>query len=241
MLLTTRDTTRDIVRDRRDAGFTLIELLVATMILGVIISALAAAIIGVLRNTNDTGDRLALSHDAQISAAFFARDVASVGLRTYNATGADFTASIQPDGAAFACGTTTVPASIVRIWGDDWDNSQDPPVVQTDSVSYYLVPLPGTQLSELHRVKCLNSGSPGSDAPSGTAGSDAVLAHNVYTGPAPSDPADLRRAPTLTCSTTCGGTAGTPVPQQVTLTLWVGATRDDAYQITLTGQRRQTV
>src|SRR5438128_3603541 len=63
-----------------EAGFTLVELLVAIAILGIIIPAIGAALISIIHNTNATSQRLAESHDAQTTAAYFANDVQSVAV-----------------------------------------------------------------------------------------------------------------------------------------------------------------
>ncbi len=68
-------------RGRGDDGFTLIELLVSIVILGVVMTGLAAVVISYLKDTNSTIGRLQESHDAQISAAFFTQDVESAGVR----------------------------------------------------------------------------------------------------------------------------------------------------------------
>jgi len=201
---------------RRDAGFTLIELLVTVVILGLIMLPLGNAIIGVLHNYNATSDRLALSHDAQISAAYFGRDVAAVGLHDYPANGAPLKASVQVNAqyntGGQTCGTAATPAALVRFLSDDWDNSGPQPVLGTDVVAYYLA---GTQL---HRLRCTGSATPASDV---------ILAHYV-TG-----------TPKVTCvnPVVCDGAS---VPEQVNLTFTVSKSPTDSYQLTLTGQRRQT-
>jgi prepilin-type N-terminal cleavage/methylation domain-containing protein len=208
--------------DRRDAGFTLIELLISILILGVIIVPLGNAVIGLIRNTDATSDRLALSHDAQISGAYFARDVAAVGLRDYTVGGTPFLPSVQL-GAAYnaggvTCGTPATPNALLRLLSDDWDDTAVPPVQGKDVVAYYLTP-PSGGVSELHRLRCTGPA---------TTGPDTVVAHNV-------DPA--------TALVTCAGPStceAVPVPQQVTLSFWVVKTSVGAYPITLTGQRRQT-
>jgi len=206
--------------DRRDAGFTLVELLIAMVILGVIIVPLGNAIIGFIRNTDATSDRLALSHDAQISAAYLARDVAAVGLRDYTVSGTPFLPSIQLnagyDAGGRICGTPATPTALLRLLSDDWDDTGTTPVVRTDIVAYYLTP-PSGGVSELHRISCTGPA---------TSGPDIVLAHNV-------DPT----TPSLNCSSTCDAAT---VPQQVTLSFRVTKTSVGAYPITLTGQRRQT-
>lgn len=66
----------------RDGGFTLLELLIVLVIIPMIIGGVAAAVIAELDNTSQ-GDphgtfvRLANAHDAQITSAYFVRDVQS--------------------------------------------------------------------------------------------------------------------------------------------------------------------
>lgn len=208
-------------RPARDAGFTLVELLLVVVILGVIMVPLSNVVIGALRHQQSTQDRMALSHDAQISAAYFAQDVATVGVRNYSAapppsSSLPFLASVQVDAAFNAggrvCGSAATPTAKVRFLADNWDSTASPATVAVDVVAYYLA---GT---ELHRAKCL--------AGSATPASDVVLAHNV-------DPSTL----TVTCSSQCDAAT---VPQQVTLAFSVTAPTVGAYPITLNGQRRQS-
>jgi prepilin-type N-terminal cleavage/methylation domain-containing protein len=209
--------------DRHDSGFTLIELLIAIVVLGVITSALGNAVIGFVKNNGVTADRFALSHDAQISAAYLATDVASVGMRDYIAApDADgnvrFLPSIQLNAAydnGKTCGTPATPTAAVRFLSDDWDSAGPTPVLGTDVVAYYLKPT-GT-VSELHRIKCAGSATPLSDA---------VLAHYVVPGTL-----------VVLCSSDC---AAAPVPQQVTVSFSVSKPSVGTYLISLNGQRRQT-
>lgn len=206
---------------RRDDGFTLIELLIAIVILGVITIPLADVVISVFDNTDATSARMTLSHDAQISAAFFARDVAATGVRDYSGQIANgsvpFKQSIQLNAAYNAggntCGTSATPTALVRFLSDDWDTSQATPVQNTDVVAYYLVPV--GSVDELHRLKCTS-----------TTTLDTVVAHNVNP-----------TTPSVTCSTTCTDPS---VPQWVKLSFTVTAPSADPYPIILTGQRRQT-
>lgn len=61
----------------QDEGFTLPELLISTVIVGIVLGAVVSAIILALR-THETRTRLIESHDEQLTAAYLARDVASV-------------------------------------------------------------------------------------------------------------------------------------------------------------------
>ncbi|GAA4417763.1 type II secretion system protein J [Actinokineospora soli] len=207
------------MRVTRDDGFTLVELLVAVVILGVIAVPLAHALLGVFGRQDETAARMALSHDEQISAAHFARDVAAVGRR--DQTAAMTASGNQPmlpsvqlaaayDAGGVTCGDATTPTALVRLLSDRWDTSGASPVVRTDVVAYYLAG------GELRRLKCAGSATPVSDI---------AIAHHV-------DPATAA----VTCSSACGAAT---VPQRVTLAFTVTAPRADPHPITLTGQRRQ--
>jgi prepilin-type N-terminal cleavage/methylation domain-containing protein len=207
-----------------DEGMTLIELLIAVAVLAVITAPLANAIIGYLRVSDAALERMVLSHDAQISAAYFARDVASAGLRDYSgavdSTGTvPFKASVQTtaafDAGGTVCGTAATPVASIRFLSDNWNTSGATPVAGTDVVTYYLRPVAST--AELRRMKCTGSPVPASDI---------VLAHNV-------DPETV----SVTCSSPC---SGTPVPEHVTLSFTVRTGNATPYPVTLSGQRRQT-
>jgi len=207
-----------------EAGLTLIELLIAISVLAVITAPLANAIIGYLRVSDATLERMVLSHDAQISAVYFARDVASLGMRDYSgdvdSTGTvPFKASVQTaaafDAGGVVCGTAATPVAVVRLLSDDWNISGPTPVAGTDVVSYYLQPVGST--TELRRMNCTGPATPVSDI---------AIAHNV-------DPATV----SVTCSTPCAGTA---TPEWLTLSFTVWTPNATPYPITLSGQRRQT-
>jgi prepilin-type N-terminal cleavage/methylation domain-containing protein len=205
-----------------DAGFTLIELLVVAVILAVIALPLGNAVIGYFRSSDATADQLALSHDAQISAAYVARDVAAVGLRDNTATGAGgtipFKTSIQLDAVynagGFVCGTAATPTAKIRLLSDDWDATTVPATLHTQIVAYYLTA--SGSVSSLHRLRC-----------AGGASTDLVIAHNV-------DPATF--AVTCTSPSNCDTSA---VPQTVTLAFSVTRPSSTPYRIALTGHRRQ--
>lgn len=58
-------------------GFTLVELVIVVAILGILLVAITAGFVTGFRVVDDTNERLIESHDAQLSAAYFANDVQS--------------------------------------------------------------------------------------------------------------------------------------------------------------------
>ena len=147
----------------RDAGFTLIELLLVVVILGLITLPLGNTLLGIIDTTDTTSQRLALSHDAQISTAYFSQDVADVGTRDYTQSSAPSKASIQLNAAYNAgptCGAPGTPAAVVRFLSDDYD-SASPPVLRIDVVAYVVKPV-GTE-RQLHRIRCVGTSTPVSD------------------------------------------------------------------------------
>jgi len=218
-----------IRRVRSDGGFTVVELLVTMVILVVITVPVANVVISALRNTATSSDRLSLSHDAQIAAAYFARDVSTVGVRDFSAapsTGATvaFKPSVQLNAAYDAggrtCGSATTPTAILRLLADAWDQTTSPPTPQVDVVAYYL--RANGDVRELHRIKCIG--------PSTTPESDVVLAHNVDVNPS---------TMSVTCSlpSACETADG---PEEITLTFTVKKPSVEPYVIKLNGQRRQS-
>jgi prepilin-type N-terminal cleavage/methylation domain-containing protein len=197
---------------RADAGFTLIELLVAIVILGIISVPLANVVIGYLRNSDAPAARMSESHDAQISAAYFSRDVASIGVRA-TASPYALTQSVDktnPGAWSYPCAIVGSTPVVQFAW-DDFSSAMPVRVA-------YVVAGGGT---ELHRLACSGSATPTSNV---------VLAHDL-------DPAN---PPIISCSPTC--TAPPAVPATVTLALTIKDTRNRglAYTISLSGQRRQT-
>jgi prepilin-type N-terminal cleavage/methylation domain-containing protein len=212
-------------RRRRDDGVTLVELLITIVILTIIIGPLTGALIVYLRNTDDVGRRLSESHDVQISAAYFAQDVQSIGVRDWSTAPFVLKQSIEQNVAAtgglYKCGTATTPNAIVRFaWDDPQTASGAAPVVRVA----YFVKTVGTE-RQLRRMTCDDSGS---------VTSELVLAHNL-------DPSDPNPA-SATCAhpTTC--TAAPGVPLAVTLKVVIRDPSDTGSGLTifLTGQRRQT-
>jgi|GEM_PF-1862395 len=214
--------------DRDDRGFTLIELLVAIVILGIIAVPMGNVVIGYLHNADATTGRLSESHDAQISAAYFSADVASLGVRstTYSSDPSapyPLTQSIEQNapatGGLFPCGGVGIPNAVIRFGWDDYTNAASSAPVRM-RVAYVSQPDAAGQ-SQLHRLVCAGSAS---------VVSNTVIAHDLVSVAASCTPAP------------CSG-SGAATPLVVTLTL---AVHDAAsvgapnYQFTLTGQRRQS-
>jgi prepilin-type N-terminal cleavage/methylation domain-containing protein len=202
---------------RGDAGVTLVELLVAIVMLGIIAAPLGSALISFFRNSNATSDRLAESHDAQISSAYFGQDVQSIGVRDWSnpagpyAIGTSVETNAAPKGGTFPCGLSADANAVIRM---AWDDPTGSSTRRTVIVSY-VVRQVGTE-KQLHRLRC--------DDGTSTPTTDLVLAHNVLSV----------GTPVLT-----GPQAG--IPQSVSLTLTLKAPTDaGSLTVTLFGQRRET-
>ncbi|GAA1770904.1 type II secretion system protein [Luedemannella helvata] len=207
---------RDALRD--DRGFTLTELLVAIVILGIIIVPLTNGLLAFFKHTDETTGRLSESHDIQIAAAYFAQDVASVGVRDWSATGFPLLASVEVNVAAAsgrACGVAGTPAALIRLaWDDPTDASGDPRTVRA---AYLVQTVDGE--TRLRRITCVGA----STVPV----SDSVLVHNL-------DSASV-------CFSAACTTAVPAVPRQINLNLTIKNRATSApVTVTLVGQRRQT-
>jgi prepilin-type N-terminal cleavage/methylation domain-containing protein len=100
-----------------EGGFTLVELIIGVAIVGLLMVAIASALIVSLRTTGVTNSRLAESHDVQISSSYLANDMQSAqsisvpnsaatcaGSPTTLISFAYYTVSLT---ASYACGTGT--------------------------------------------------------------------------------------------------------------------------------------
>lgn len=209
----------------RDDGFTLVELLLVIVILAVIIAPLTAAVVVYLRNTGQTTDRMAQSHDVQIAAVWFTQDVQNIGIRDWTNKDAGFPPlpSIETNapatGGAFRCGPPGTPTAVVRF---AWDDPAAGGPVRLRVA--YVITSTGEE-RQLRRLTCDEDGD---------ITSELVVAHHL----------DPTTNPAVACRDIAGTTVpctGLPLPATVELTLTLrAATSDDPYTITLSAQRRQT-
>ena len=169
---------------RSEEGFTLIELLIVIVILPLVIGAVAIVMITSLKATDThdlegTNQRLAESHDTQLTSAYFVRDVQGASLLQTQVSGA------QP-----LCKNTfdtlqTSPAdTVTQLLGLEWGSGPT-------MVSYVLVSKSGTPL-EVARNFCTNGVSPTTSPPT-------IVSHNVSAA----NPA------TLVCNTAIPGNCQT--------------------------------
>ncbi len=204
-----------------DDGFTLVELVVTVGILGMIVVPLTGVVLAYLRNTVDTEARLTESHDVQFAAAYWQRDVASIGVRdsTYDTANHSFPL-VQSIGLA-PCGLPSGSSAAVTLAWSEFTSMDSTVPPATVKVTYATRPAGGVY--ELLRVRC-------GSQPSTVQVADSLLA-----------------PPTLACVQPDGGASctegGEQVPTLVKLVLQVHDNtghNTDAYTATLSGERRQT-
>lgn len=191
-----------------EGGFTLIELLVTIVIVGVVMTALGGAVISIIHNSNVTTQTLTQSHDAQITAAYFANDIQSSDVN-----GAVDASLFSTDSR---CDQGRTP--VLRVAWTEYNSSNS--VVAYKLVSYNLVSSGSSKI--LKRSFCQGATSA---SLSGTPVSDLSMSSNVST-----------TTPPTTSITSCNGFPKTvvltiteqAVPLANTYTFQVSGTRREA-------------
>lgn len=224
---------RRSVMKARDSGFTMIELIVTVTLVAVIAVPLTGVVIEYFKTTVQTSARLSESHDVQFAAAYWQRDVASIGLRSDTYDDSDpvhtfpLVQSVSADGSLASCSLPPAWTKVITLaWSTfTLDASANPSQTKT-TVTYLAAPVVtgSTTTYMLKRILC--SGS--------TVSSTLTLADH------------LTAAPTPTCTgggvSGCGDTSG-KVPTKVTLAMTSTDPNNNdgsTYQQTLLGERRQT-
>lgn len=209
-----------------DDGFTLMELVITVSILGIIVVPLSGVVLAYLRNTVDTQARLTESHDVQFAAAYWQRDVASIGVRdtTYDTT--DHSYPLIKSVNVAPCGLPAGASAVVTLAWSEYTSGASPAPTTMVKVTYATRATGGVY--ELFRVRC------------GSQPSTLELANSLTDTAHPPAQVD--------CVQPGGGTActdgGGEVPTLIKLTLNVhdSSGRNDLppYTATLSGERRQT-
>ncbi|MFD0804904.1 type II secretion system protein [Nocardioides caeni] len=205
-------------RAQRDAGFTLMELVVTVAIIGVVTTVLSGVVIAFLKNTADTQARLTESHDVQLAAAYWQRDVSSIGVRSTTPDPATGNYPLAQWASDTACGNLPSGYSpdITLSWGEYTSRTSSDPPAQIKIT--YATKLVSGSTYEMVRVRC------------GTAASVVSVANN------------LAGRPQVRCD---GGNCvpSATAPRIITMRLQVhdaGERHSGDYTATLTGERRQS-
>jgi prepilin-type N-terminal cleavage/methylation domain-containing protein len=203
-------------RARAEEGFTLPELVITVAIMGIIVAALAGILISYLKTTVDAEARTTESTDVQFAATYWQRDVASIGVRSYDSSTKSFPLQ-QSVNVAPSCALPTGTTIVTLAWSEF--TSADSTAAPTKMTVSYLAQADGAGY-DLVRVKCTGS----------TVNSTVKVAHS------------LNKVPTATCNVACSGT-GNAVPSTVILNLSVLDPEGNgtvAYTAMLSGERRQS-
>ena len=137
------------LRDAGDEGFTLIELVVVLVILPLVMGALAVALLVTFREQVGVSTRISTSADAQVTSAYFVRDVESAMYVTTDTGTPNGAAWPSTAGPTTHCGSGT--ALIVSL---AWPSVQQPIYKTATVVSYWRM-----QNGLLERDLCQGSAS----------------------------------------------------------------------------------
>lgn len=226
-------------RRHADGGFTLIELVVTIAIIGFIVAALTGVVMMYMKATVSTSARLTESHDVQFAAAYWQRDVSSIGVRSTvydNSVGGTHTYPLTksvaaPDTTSPKLAGCTLPSGtpIITLAWNSYTAAADVPTKVTVT---YVAQASGS-VYQLRRVRCTGTAT--------SPDSSLIVARNLTAAILAPSAVSCKNA-SGTPLGSCAG-SGAAVPAIVTLTL-VSTDLDNndgsTYTATLTGERRQT-
>lgn len=202
----------------RDDGFTLVELVMTVAILGIVTVGLVGVVMSYFKTTVDTQARMTESQAVQFAAAYWQRDVASIGVRSYNSATKTFPLQ-QSVNVTPACSLPTGNTVTTLAWSQYSPTNLDSTAAGTTvTVTYLTRPADGSR--ELVRVRCTGN----------SVDSTVVVARS------------LDSEPTVTCDVACNG-SGANVPTFIDLRISAfeqGRTDSTAFTATLSGERRQS-
>ncbi len=149
--------TRAVLRRVRDAGedgFTLIELVITLVILPLVIGAIAVALLVTFQDQVGVSTRISTSVDAQVTSAYFVRDVQSATYITTSTTPASGSAAwpSTTHGLVTVCGSGTATSLLLSL---AWPSGQQPIYDAVTVVSYWEMPN-----RVLERALCKGSTAP---------------------------------------------------------------------------------
>lgn len=216
-----------------ERGFTLIELAVTVTLISIIVVPLTGVVIEYFKTTVASSARLSESHDVQFAAAYWQRDVASIGVRSNTFNNAanvhtfELKRSVSPDGSLATCALPTGTPVITLKWSSYALDLSANPTQTLTTVTYVASPVTSPSgVSTYQLIRRLCSGS--------TVTSTAQVADHLTSLPVPS----CFGGGVTGCSDTTDH-----VPTKITLPLTSTDPNNNdgtTYQQTLLGERRQT-
>jgi prepilin-type N-terminal cleavage/methylation domain-containing protein len=195
---------------RGDDGVTLIELLVCLAIMGVVASALAVSFLASTRSINDSGTRMADTHDSEMASSLFSSDTQS----------SSWVWTATPPFPFQSCGSSNSLVTFAWIGS----NSGAP---QTNVAAYQAIDQGGEH--QLVRQLCTGSGFSTGNTPT----SSVIIAHNLYGTPTVSC-----LGPGNAALSSCDGQNVTVA--RLTATAQSSATDSTGFQYVLQATRRPT-
>ena len=188
---------------RDEDGFTLIELVIVTLVLPLIIGAIALALVSIFSLQGSVSGRLTGSGDAQVVSSNFEKDVQSAALVSAPLQGSSYIAPTNPAPCASAA-----QSGDPQVLGLQWGGGQTG-AMQTE-VSYVEVPVVNGSSTTYKLVR--NVCQIGSTIPNST----SVVSSNVSSGEQAAVTCAATLSSALTQSTSYSSLSVSPLPVAVT-------------------------